>query len=124
MLVKYWNKEYFFAKRMAMLKIYLPTIFFVVAPILARAQKIIKAGRTKITMWQDDKTTAISLTYDDNTINQFRVAIPIMKDGAAPPAIRQRICAVAARPIENYSIGTSEIVDKYLIIRLIKPIKL
>src|SRR5687767_4382380 len=35
-------------------------------------------GRTEITKWQDGKTGAISITYDDATINQFRQALPIM----------------------------------------------
>ena len=35
-------------------------------------------GNTIITKWQDDKKSAISLTYDDGTINQFTVARPIM----------------------------------------------
>lgn len=35
-------------------------------------------GETLITKWQDDKAAAISITYDDATINQFRKALPIM----------------------------------------------
>ena len=35
-------------------------------------------GNTVITKWQYGKTGAISLTYDDATINQFRKALPIM----------------------------------------------
>jgi len=35
-------------------------------------------GHTKISKWQYGKKAAISLTFDDNTINQFRVAMPIM----------------------------------------------
>jgi peptidoglycan/xylan/chitin deacetylase (PgdA/CDA1 family) len=35
-------------------------------------------GETQITKWRDDKTAAISITYDDATINQFRKALPIM----------------------------------------------
>jgi peptidoglycan/xylan/chitin deacetylase (PgdA/CDA1 family) len=37
-----------------------------------------QAGTTEITKWQDGKTGAVSLTYDDGSINQFRVAVPIM----------------------------------------------
>lgn len=33
---------------------------------------------TEITKWQYGKTGAVSLTYDDATINQFRKALPIM----------------------------------------------
>ena len=35
-------------------------------------------GGTQITKWQDDKAAAISITFDDATINQFRKALPIM----------------------------------------------
>jgi peptidoglycan/xylan/chitin deacetylase (PgdA/CDA1 family) len=35
-------------------------------------------GSTEITKWQYGKTGAISITYDDATINQFRKALPIM----------------------------------------------
>ena len=34
---------------------------------------------TEIARWQDGKAAAISLTYDDNSPNQFRVAVPLMK---------------------------------------------
>jgi peptidoglycan/xylan/chitin deacetylase (PgdA/CDA1 family) len=37
-----------------------------------------QSGTTEITKWQYGKTAAISLTYDDGSINQFRVAVPIM----------------------------------------------
>lgn len=35
-------------------------------------------GHSQITKWQDGKTGAVSLTYDDGSINQFRQALPIM----------------------------------------------
>ena len=35
--------------------------------------------RTEIARWQDGKAAAISLTYDDNSANQFRVAVPLME---------------------------------------------
>jgi peptidoglycan/xylan/chitin deacetylase (PgdA/CDA1 family) len=37
-----------------------------------------QVGKTEITKWQDGKNGAVSLTYDDGSINQFRVAVPIM----------------------------------------------
>lgn len=37
-----------------------------------------QAGNTEITRWPDNKRAAISLTYDDGTINQMTVARPIM----------------------------------------------
>ena len=36
-------------------------------------------GQTVITKWQDGKTGAVSLTYDDGSINQFKYALPVMK---------------------------------------------
>jgi peptidoglycan/xylan/chitin deacetylase (PgdA/CDA1 family) len=38
------------------------------------------AGQTEILPWQDGKKAAISLTYDDGSINQFRVALPMMEE--------------------------------------------
>lgn len=35
-------------------------------------------GKTEITRWQYGKNGAVSLTYDDGSINQFRLAMPIM----------------------------------------------
>ncbi len=35
-------------------------------------------GSTTIEKWQDGKLTAVSLTYDDGSANQFKVALPIM----------------------------------------------
>ncbi|MEZ4777660.1 MAG: polysaccharide deacetylase family protein [Bacteroidia bacterium] len=35
-------------------------------------------GQTEITQWQYGKKAAVSLTYDDGTINQFRKALPLM----------------------------------------------
>jgi peptidoglycan/xylan/chitin deacetylase (PgdA/CDA1 family) len=37
-----------------------------------------KTGETEITTWQNNKTAAISLTYDDGSPNQFSVALPLM----------------------------------------------
>ncbi len=38
-----------------------------------------QAGPTEIVRWQDGKRAAVSLTFDDNSLNQFRVAVPIME---------------------------------------------
>jgi peptidoglycan/xylan/chitin deacetylase (PgdA/CDA1 family) len=59
-------------------------IFFFVSAGTIFAQTIGTIGQTKITNWQYGKKTAISLTYDDNTINQFRVALPLMKKYGFP----------------------------------------
>ena len=42
------------------------------------------AGQTQITKWQHGKTTALTLTYDDGTINQFTRALPIMNELGLP----------------------------------------
>ena len=44
------------------------------ALIISRAHSQISIGDTEITKWQDGKKGAVSITYDDGTINQFRVA--------------------------------------------------
>jgi len=41
-------------------------------------------GRTEILNWPDGKKAAISLTYDDGTENQFKVALPIMEKLGLP----------------------------------------
>ena len=35
-------------------------------------------GQTEITKWQYGRKGAVSITYDDGSINQFRKALPIM----------------------------------------------
>lgn len=68
------------------------------------------AGQTGIATWKDGKNGAISITYDDASINQFRQALPIMdtlgikgtffintahiRDGEIPPKF-------IGRPIED-----------------------
>lgn len=39
---------------------------------------------TEITKWQDDKTGAVTITFDDSTINHFRIAIPMMDSLGLP----------------------------------------
>src|SRR5258705_13927667 len=36
--------------------------------------------RTEITRWQDGKQACVSLTFDDSSINQFRIAIPLLNE--------------------------------------------
>ncbi|WP_162499863.1 polysaccharide deacetylase family protein [Mucilaginibacter terrigena] len=35
-------------------------------------------AKTEITRWQDDKKGAVSITWDDGSINQFKVALPML----------------------------------------------
>src|ERR1700735_1174920 len=51
------------------------TITMCMCALLAKAQ----VGHTEITKWQDDKSGAVSITYDDGSINQFKYALPIME---------------------------------------------
>lgn len=37
-----------------------------------------KFGSTSVTRWEDGKAGAVSLTFDDGSMNQFRVAMPVM----------------------------------------------
>ncbi len=46
--------------------------------ILCNAQPA-ATGKTEITKWQYGKNGAVSLTYDDGSINQFKYALPIME---------------------------------------------
>ena len=57
----------------------------VLAMIACSCLAVGQVGGTEITKWQYGMRGAVSLTYDDGTINQFRVAVPIM-DGFGFPA--------------------------------------
>jgi peptidoglycan/xylan/chitin deacetylase (PgdA/CDA1 family) len=61
----------------------IPTILAVLLSVAGAA--FAQVGRTEITKWARGKRAAVSLTYDDGTLNQFRVAVPIM-DGFGFPA--------------------------------------
>ena len=39
---------------------------------------------TEITKWQDGKRACVSITYDDSSINQFRIAVPLMNERRLP----------------------------------------
>ena len=41
-------------------------------------------GETEITKWQFGKRGAVSITYDDGSLNQFRKALPIMNNLKIP----------------------------------------
>lgn len=41
-------------------------------------------GKTEITRWQDDKKGAVSITWDDGSINQFKVALPLLNSFKFP----------------------------------------
>ncbi|MGN6531054.1 MAG: polysaccharide deacetylase family protein [Ginsengibacter sp.] len=53
-------------------------IFFILTAFLS-SETFAQVGKTEITKWQDGKKTAVSITYDDGSRNQFKVALPIME---------------------------------------------
>jgi peptidoglycan/xylan/chitin deacetylase (PgdA/CDA1 family) len=57
-----------------MKKIFAAAILTVLTAV-AGGQQI---GETSITKWPDGKHGAISITFDDGSLNQFRIAVPIM----------------------------------------------
>ncbi|TSD63020.1 polysaccharide deacetylase family protein [Inquilinus sp. KBS0705] len=55
--------------------------FLLPALTLALLTNTLKAqltGVTEIARWQDDKRGAVSITWDDGSINQFKVALPLL----------------------------------------------
>jgi len=52
----------------------------VIASLLAAPGRAAEPPRTEITKWQDGKAAAVAITYDDSTINQFRIAMPLMNE--------------------------------------------
>ncbi|MBD1364764.1 polysaccharide deacetylase family protein [Mucilaginibacter sp. ZT4R22] len=53
----------------------LPAIVLVLFAGLAKAQS---PGETIITRWPDDKKGAVSITFDDGSVNQFKQALPVL----------------------------------------------
>lgn len=54
------------------------TAALVLAQISCTAGGDRELGRTEVTRWPQGKKAAVSITYDGGTINQFKVAVPIM----------------------------------------------
>jgi peptidoglycan/xylan/chitin deacetylase (PgdA/CDA1 family) len=61
---------------------YLSFIFFTCFAFAANSQSF--TPKTTICRWPDDKNGAVSITYDDGSINQFRYALPIMEQLKLP----------------------------------------
>ncbi len=53
-------------------------ILYILLPLTAHVCCGQKTGTTTIATWQHGRPAALSLTYDDGTINQFTAALPIM----------------------------------------------
>src|SRR5215831_12240623 len=54
------------------------------ALLFAAALHAAEPARTEITKWQDGKEACISLTFDDSSINQFRIDIPLLNERGIP----------------------------------------
>jgi peptidoglycan/xylan/chitin deacetylase (PgdA/CDA1 family) len=52
--------------------------------LLSLASVSAQEPRTEITKWQDGKLAAVSITFDDSTINQFRIALPMLNERGLP----------------------------------------
>jgi peptidoglycan/xylan/chitin deacetylase (PgdA/CDA1 family) len=57
-----------------MKKLFLPVIVTMLALGSVKAQP----GKTLVTRWQYDRNGAVSITWDDGSVNQFKVALPIL----------------------------------------------
>jgi len=55
--------------------IFLIAVLFLAAACTNESENV---GKTEITRWQHGKRGAVSVTYDDGSINQFRKALPLM----------------------------------------------
>ena len=57
---------------------------FVVPTLLIGTPLWAQSSGAEVTKWQDGKDACVSITYDDSSINQFRVAIPLMNERSLP----------------------------------------
>jgi peptidoglycan/xylan/chitin deacetylase (PgdA/CDA1 family) len=53
----------------------LPALACIICTGLTKAQS---PGETIITRWPDDKKGAVSITFDDGSVNQFKQALPVL----------------------------------------------
>jgi peptidoglycan/xylan/chitin deacetylase (PgdA/CDA1 family) len=70
------------APRVAVFAVLLIGVVVGTWPSLQGASQAI--GHTEITPWQHGRSGAVSVTYDDASINQFRVAAPLMTERRLP----------------------------------------
>lgn len=89
-------------------------VFFIILLGFSNSANKNQAGDTEITKWQYGKKSAVSLTYDDSTINQFRVAMPIMDRLGFPGTFYVITGAVEGSEYEPGFIGrpVEEIIDE------------
>ena len=58
----------------------LPSTLPIIVGLLLLAPLLAEEPQTEITKWQDGKSACVSLTYDDSSINQFRIDIPLLNE--------------------------------------------
>jgi peptidoglycan/xylan/chitin deacetylase (PgdA/CDA1 family) len=56
----------------------------VIPALLTATALCAQSSGSEVTKWQDGKDACVSVTYDDSSINQFRVAIPLMNERGLP----------------------------------------
>src|SRR4029079_6946589 len=62
----------------------LDVVTFTAAIVIFSCFAVGQVGKTQMTKWEDGKNGALSLTCDDGSINQSRVAVPIMDSFGFP----------------------------------------
>ena len=61
-----------------------PLLILTLTSLLWACDKKDFTPTTEITKWRDNKKAAVSITYDDGTVNQFTVALPVMEKLGLP----------------------------------------
>ncbi len=59
-------------------RLILPILLFAVIGIQACQHDSLREVNTEVAKWQDNKKGAVTITFDDGTINHFRVALPLL----------------------------------------------
>jgi len=59
-------------------------VFILTAMMVSASRLVGQEGKTEVTKWQYGTNGAVSLTYDDGSVNQFRAAVPIMDSFGLP----------------------------------------
>jgi peptidoglycan/xylan/chitin deacetylase (PgdA/CDA1 family) len=55
-------------------------LVFSVLSVAGAGAQAPQTPKTEITKWPDGRLAAVAITYDDSTINQFRIALPLMNE--------------------------------------------
>ena len=55
-----------------------------VSTLLVAATLCAQSSGSEVTRWQDGKDACVSITFDDSSVNQFRVGIPLLNERGLP----------------------------------------